>query len=833
MSDTPPPAPAQAPAAALDRPKSDKSGPLGSASASDGSKSGKPGALVSAPAPDGSKSGKPAPRGTEEQILAQRTEQMNQYGRRMEAAAASGGPKGQASAMTRGMQGGVAQRSSGMDAGAARSRSLQRDGDKYQGEKQGQAGQDQNAGQSQGQDQAPTDYAYRSNRERLAKQDPANQAPAKKALASQAAGMQPPNAGAPAAPASVARAGTAGRRSPSQPAKPSEMPRQGQAGAQGLGADFDTKAQNGPQNGQKNGQQDGQQGSQSQTTPASDAKADKQEHVEFFKTMRDKPGESPAPARDMKEALGEVARGREKAKGAQLADQVEDQQRVQNSPRFVNGLQEAEAAPVAEPVQNFALAGEAFAAIVENDFVPVEIEPSTFSIDVDTASYSEVRRYLNQNMLPPANAVRVEELVNYFTYHDPAPQGTDPFSIHVEIASCPWNAANRLARIGLTGKPITNEKRPSSNLVFLIDVSGSMQADNKLPLLKEGLRMLVSQLSEKDRVAIVVYADTSRVALPSTSSDQKAKIIAAIDALQANGSTNGGAGIQTAYDVATAKDNFIQGGTNRVILATDGDFNVGIQDDDALVKLIEAKARTGVYLTVLGFGMGNIKDAKLEKLADKGNGHHAYIDSLQEAHKVLVEELGSTLVTIAKDVKLQVEFNPAKVSAYRLIGYENRLLQTQDFRDDQKDAGEIGAGHHVTALYELAPRGKDAKPPAEPKLKFQKNVLVPSEDSLVVSLRYKEPEGDKVHEFEHEVVDKGLNYQGASDDFKLSSAVAAFGMLLRDSKYKGTLTYPGVVEMIEPLAAKDSSGYRTEFLGLVRKAQTLAAPPPLAAPVKP
>lgn len=552
----------------------------------------------------------------------------------------------------------------------------------------------------------------------------------------------------------------------------------------------------------------------------------------FFKTRRDQPANAPAPApaREVAEGLVEAKDNRERAKVADLGDVALNEQQAQNRPRFADALHEAEAAPNLE--QKLALADEAFSTIVENDFVPVEIEPSTFSIDVDTASYSEVRRYLNQNQLPPANAVRIEEMVNYFGYSDPAPKGADPFSIHVEVASCPWNASNRLARIGLTGKPVSNEKRPTSNLVFLIDVSGSMKDDNKLPLLKEGLRMLVSQLGEKDRVAIVVYADASHVALPSTSCDQKAKIVAAIDSLQANGSTNGGAGIQTAYDVASAPDNFIKGGTNRVILATDGDFNVGIQDDDALVKLIEDKAKSGVYLTVLGFGMGNIKDAKLEKLADKGNGHHAYIDSLQEAHKVLVEELGATLVTIAKDVKLQVEFNPAKVSAYRLIGYENRLLRTQDFRDDKKDAGEIGAGHHVTALYELAPRPNGARP-AEPKLKFQKNVLVPSDDCLVVSLRYKEPEGDKVHEFEHEVVDKGLNYAGATDDFKLSSAVAAFGMLLRDSKYKGSLTYPGVMEMVTPLAAKDSSGYRTELLGLVRKAQSLSAPPPLAAPVAP
>jgi Ca-activated chloride channel family protein len=470
------------------------------------------------------------------------------------------------------------------------------------------------------------------------------------------------------------------------------------------------------------------------------------------------------------------------------------------------------------------LQNEAFAPIVENEFIPVEAEPlSTFSVDVDTASYAEVRRYLNQNMLPPKDAVRIEELLNYFPYNDPPPSGDAPFSVNCEIAGCAWAPGHRVARIGLKGKPIPNDKRPASNLVFLVDVSGSMDQENKLPLVKAGLRMLVEQLGENDRVAIVVYAAASGLVLPSTSCQHKAEILSALEQLQAGGSTNGGAGIQLAYD--TAQAHFIKGGTNRVILATDGDFNVGIQEDDQLVRLIEAKAKGGVFLSVLGFGMGNIKDAKLEKLADKGNGHHAYIDSLQEARKVLVDEIGSTLVTIAKDVKVQVEFNPSKVGAYRLIGYENRLLRNEDFQNDKKDAGEIGAGHHVTALYELVPAGRSTKLAAA-GLKFQKQAVVPSDDTLNVSLRYKPPDGDTSRPIERWVKDSGAAYAGASSDFKFATAVAGFGMLLRDSRHKGSLTYSGVLELAEPLATDDPSGYRKGFLGLVRKAQTLSTPPP-------
>ncbi|WP_422929816.1 YfbK domain-containing protein [Singulisphaera sp. PoT] len=467
---------------------------------------------------------------------------------------------------------------------------------------------------------------------------------------------------------------------------------------------------------------------------------------------------------------------------------------------------------------------EVFAPIVDNPFVPTAAEPlSTFSIDVDTASYSNMRRYLSQGQLPPPNAVRIEELLNYFPYNDPPPTGNDPFSVRVEIAGCPWNGDHRLARIGLQGRPIAQDKRPASNLVFLVDVSGSMEAENKLPLLKASLRKLVENLGENDRVAIVKYAGESGLHLRSTSCLHKAEILSSIDQLFAGGSTNGGAGIRLAYQ--TARANFIKGGTNRVILATDGDFNVGVTDDTELTTLIQNEAKTQVFLSVLGFGKGNLKDAKLETLADKGNGHYAYIDDLAEAQKQLVEEMGATLVTIAKDVKIQVEFNPLKVGAYRLIGYENRMLNKVDFNDDAKDAGDIGAGHHVTALYEVVPAGKEneKEPAAVDRLELQK-APVPDplrQESLLVKLRYKEPDGDVSKLLRFPLVDGGTDYANASEDLKFASSVAGFGMLLRNSPYKGTLTYAGVLELANACVGKDPSGYRREFLNLVRRAEEL------------
>jgi Ca-activated chloride channel homolog len=470
---------------------------------------------------------------------------------------------------------------------------------------------------------------------------------------------------------------------------------------------------------------------------------------------------------------------------------------------------------------------EAYDAIVENAFLRAAAEPlSTFSIDVDTASFANARRFLRQNMLPPKDAVRIEEFLNYFPYDDapPAESSPDPFAVHVEVAGCPWNAEHRLARIGIAARPIDQSKRPPSNLVFLVDVSGSMDDPAKLPLVQWALQRLVEHLSENDRVALAVYAAASGLVLPSTSCARKTEILAAIEELKAGGSTNGGAGIQLAYDVAAA--NFIKNGTNRVILCTDGDFNVGVTNQGELTRLIQAKAKSGIFLSVLGFGMGNIKDSTLEKLADKGNGNYAYIDSPREAYKVLIEQMGATLVTVAKDVKIQVEFNPAKVGAYRLIGYENRIMAHPDFNDDTKDAGEIGAGHHVTALYELVPPGKEAGLGSVDPLKYS-NPGQPyrtSDESFAVKLRYKRPDGDTSKLVEVGVVDKGASFARATDDLKLAAAVAGFGMLLHDSAYKGSLTYAGVLELLEPILSNDPAGYRKELAATVRQAQGLSKP---------
>ena len=387
---------------------------------------------------------------------------------------------------------------------------------------------------------------------------------------------------------------------------------------------------------------------------------------------------------------------------------------------------------------------EAYDRIEDNRFLEVSNNPlSTFSIDVDTASYANVRRFLQRGTLPPKDAVRIEEMLNYFSYDYPVPSGEGPFSASVEVAQAPWALEHRLVRIGLKGKEVAMKNRPSSNLVFLLDVSGSMQPSNKLPLLKKAMRLLVDRLGEKDRVAIVVYAGASGLVLPSTSADQKERILAALENLEAGGSTNGGSGIRLAYQ--TAVSHFISGGINRVILATDGDFNVGTTNQGDLTRLIEDNARSGVFLTVLGFGMGNYKDSTLEKLADMGNGNYAYIDNINEARKVLVDEINSTLITIAKDVKIQIEFNPLQVSAYRLIGYENRLLRQEDFNDDTKDAGEIGAGHTVTVFYEIVPAGRGLSIPGVDPLKYQTPMgtteVAQSGELLTLKLRYKQPDG--------------------------------------------------------------------------------------------
>ncbi len=470
---------------------------------------------------------------------------------------------------------------------------------------------------------------------------------------------------------------------------------------------------------------------------------------------------------------------------------------------------------------------ETYASVLENPFVLAVGSPlSTFSIDVDTASYSNVRRFLNRGVLPPVDAVRIEELVNYFDYDYPLPAGEHPFSVDVAVADCPWDERHRLARIGIKGMELTPDERPAANLVFLIDVSGSMGTANKLPLLTESLSMLVDELGGDDWVSMVVYAGASGLALPSTSCGNKDSIRSALQRLQAGGSTNGGAGIELAYQVA--EDNFIEGGVNRVILATDGDFNVGTTGQGGLTRLIEEKAKGGVFLSVLGFGMGNLKDATLETLADKGNGNYAYIDTDSEAQKVLVDQLTGTLITIAKDVKIQVEFNPAEVAAYRLIGYENRMLAARDFNDDKKDAGEIGAGHTVTAFYEIIPVGEDVELPSVDSLKYQavasgeETEASSSGEMMTVKLRYKFPDEDESTLIEIPFVDDGGTFADSSDDFAFASAVASFGMLLRNSASCGELTFADVIEIGEGAVGSDRFGYRAEFLELVRKAEAVS-----------
>jgi len=471
---------------------------------------------------------------------------------------------------------------------------------------------------------------------------------------------------------------------------------------------------------------------------------------------------------------------------------------------------------------------ETYDPILDNPFLDVVQNPlSAFSIDVDTASYANVRRFLDGGSLPPKDAVRIEELVNYFDYDYKGPKDEKPFAANFELAEAPWNPEHRLLRIGLKGREIKPGKRPQSNLVFLLDISGSMQEPNKLPLVKQSMRMLLDQLTEADRVAIVVYASDTEVWLPSTSGDQKDRIRFAIDRLQAGGMTNGGAGIQLAY--RTAQENFIRGGTNRIILATDGDFNVGITNRGDLTRLIEEKAKSGIDLSALGFGMGNLKDATLELLAKSGHGNYAYIDTLNEAQKVLVEQINATLVPIAKDVKIQVEFNPRHVSAYRLIGYEDRVMAKEDFNDDTKDAGVIGAGHTVTALYELVPAGAPMPKRAVDPLKYQKvekplpsSSAADSNEVATVKIRSKEPERDLSVLSEFTVKESEEKFSNASADFKFAAAVAAFGMVLRDSPYKGDANLFRALEWASEGEWPDRHGYRQEFIRLIQRAVALS-----------
>jgi Ca-activated chloride channel homolog len=471
--------------------------------------------------------------------------------------------------------------------------------------------------------------------------------------------------------------------------------------------------------------------------------------------------------------------------------------------------------------------------VEENPFLPAVTNPlSTFSIDVDTASYSNVRRFINSGSLPPKDAVRVEEMINYFSYDYREPEGDKPFSIDIDATSCPWEPTHRLLRIGLKGREVPNEKRPASNLVFLLDVSGSMMPAERLPLVKQAMRLLVDKLGENDRVAIVIYAGGSGLALNSTPGNQKEKILRALEELQAGGSTNGAEGIELAYKVAA--DNFIKGGVNRVILATDGDFNIGVTNQGDLIRMIEAKAKTGVFLSVLGVGTDNLKDSTMQKLADKGNGNYAYLDSVDEARKVLVQQINGTLMTIAKDVKIQVEFNPARVASYRLIGYEKRLLRKEDFNNDKVDAGEIGAGHTVTALYEVVPADSGATdpaasvPPVDP-LKYQspnppavaKRDMTASSELVTVKLRHKKPEGDVSELTERSFTDNGSKFENAAPDLKFAAAVAEFGMLLRDSQFKGKGTFGAVIEWAQEGKGPDRAGYRAGFIEMARKAETL------------
>ena len=533
-------------------------------------------------------------------------------------------------------------------------------------------------------------------------------------------------------------------------------------------------------------------------------------------------------------ALDAFTVGEVRASGSTMA--IESGRVEQMARQSYVGIMNMKAAP--SPAMHFAGGGaiadrdyntEAYGYRKDNAYLRVTDQPlSTFSIDVDTASYANVRRFLGQKQRPPADAVRIEELVNYFPYAYRPPTGNVPFAASLEVASAPWAPDHRLVRIGLKGREVSDAARPAANLVFLLDVSGSMAQPNKLPLVKQSLRLLVNKLRPDDRVAIAVYAGASGLALPSTSVREQARILEAIEELTPGGSTNGAMGIHLAYDIAKA--NFIPGGVNRVILATDGDFNVGTTSEGELVRLIEEKAKSGVFLSVLGFGMGNYKDSTLEQLADKGNGNYAYIDSLAEAKKTLVEQAGGTLVTIAKDVKIQVEFNPLEVAAYRLIGYENRLLAKEDFNNDQVDAGEIGAGHTVTALYEVVPVGVELPESSGgvDALKYQrtetpstKRQAPKTSEMLTVKIRYKEPTGDVSSKLEFPLMDSGVRFEDASPDFKFAAAVAGFGMALRDSPHKGQLTLANVTEWGRAGIGSDAGGYRSEFLSLVGEAESL------------
>ena len=476
--------------------------------------------------------------------------------------------------------------------------------------------------------------------------------------------------------------------------------------------------------------------------------------------------------------------------------------------------------------EDYFTSNESYESFGENRFKTVSKEPlSTFSLDVDAASYSNVRRMINQGVMPPSDAVRVEEMINYFDYQYETPSGNAPIAIHSELTTCPWNTKHYLVKVGVKAKDIPTKELPASNFVFLIDVSGSMYGPTRLDLVKSSMKLLVNNLREEDRVAIVVYAGAAGQVLPSTSGSDKAKIMEAINNLTAGGSTAGGAGIKLAYQIA--ENNFIKDGNNRIVLCTDGDFNVGVSDNKELEKMIETKRQSGVFLTVLGYGMGNYKDSKMQVLAQKGNGNHAYIDNLQEANKVLVNEFGGTMHTVAKDVKIQIEFNPRNVAQYRLIGYESRLLQDEDFNDDTKDAGELGAGHTVTALYEIIPSGVESSFNQIDPLKYQQTEIqkipaetVHSDELLTVKLRYQGLDGGSSKKIEKIVMIKDAQ-KAPSTDFQFIMSAALFGQLLKKSPFVTKANYADVIELANKGTGNDPNGYRKEFVRLVKTVEQL------------
>ncbi len=494
--------------------------------------------------------------------------------------------------------------------------------------------------------------------------------------------------------------------------------------------------------------------------------------------------------------------------GVQISSKSEEKKRIKN--RKIK-----DTIITAKPIK---ITDEDYGTFIENPFESPKFAPlSTFSIDVDNASYTNVRRFINNGQTVPKDAVRVEEMVNFFKYKYPQPQDEHPFSINTEYSECPWNSNHKVLKIGLQGKNIPTESLPASNLVFLIDVSGSMSSDNKLPLLKQSLKILVNELRKKDKVAIVVYAGAAGMVLPPTTGDEKQTIIDALEKLNAGGSTAGGAGIELAYKLA--QENFIKGGNNRVILATDGDFNVGASSNTDMQTLIEEKRKSGVFLTCLGYGMGNYKDSKMETLADKGNGNYAYIDNIQEANRFLGKEFKGSMFAIAKDVKIQIEFNPKQVQAYRLIGYENRKLRPEDFTNDAIDTGELGSNHTVTALYEVIPtRVKSEFLNNQPELKYTKTTASEdnySDELATIKFRYKKPDGDKSIEMVKVIENQSIPLKNASDDFKFSTAVAWFGLKLRDSNLVPNKSSEEIKKLSKEGLSNDEDGYKAEFIRLV------------------